>query len=217
MKPSSSVNTATSRRTPLGLGRRRQRGAALWVITMLALVLGLIASSQISTVTSMFHAARDGRDLALARQAAESALRDAEADVICQQWTGSAWEQALSPTTPNSYCTSLLPLCTQLMPTQDAPGIRVLGSHPSTAPASINWDLPVGSCLNGNCAIELGSKTGAPALAVVAKQPRYQIDAFDVSPVGGSEPQPLFRITARGYGGKDTTVAELQEVYRPCR
>ncbi|MFN7642365.1 MAG: prepilin-type N-terminal cleavage/methylation domain-containing protein [Burkholderiales bacterium] len=82
--------------------------------------------------------------------------------------------------------------------------------------AAVDWSAPL--CSEDSCAVvDLGAKTGAPAFDGVALQPRHQVDAFDVSTSGSGEPVPLFRITARGYGGTADTVSELQEVYRPCR
>ena len=197
--------------------RRQQRGAAMWVITMLSVLLGLIAMSQVNSLVSMFHGARDERDVALARQAAEAALRDAEADIVCMRVNAGTWQRVIVPDTPNEYCTSLLPHCSQLMPSVDAPGLRVLGSNPSAAPAPVNWAGDPAACKDGNCSMVLGTKTGAKAIAGVAAQPRYQIDVFDASTGGTAEPVPLFRITARGFGGNSSTMTELQEVYRPCR
>ncbi|MCX7227709.1 MAG: prepilin-type N-terminal cleavage/methylation domain-containing protein [Burkholderiales bacterium] len=81
--------------------------------------------------------------------------------------------------------------------------------------AAVDWSAP--RCSEDSCVVDLGTKTGAPAFAGVALQPRYQVDALDVSASGSGEPVPLFRITARGYGGTADTVSELEEVYRPCR
>ncbi len=197
----------------------QQRGVALWVVTVLALLVGLIAMSQVTSLMGLFRTARDERDLGLARQAAEAALRDAEADIACMQWdtTAGAWKQVTAPTTTNTYCVSFAPHCSQLMPTSDVPGIRVLGQNPSSAPPAVNWTLAPAACTDGNCAMEFGAKTAVPAITGVAKQPRYQVDVFDASTDGTSQPVPLFRITARGYGGNANTVSELQEVYRPCR
>jgi len=197
--------------------RGAQRGVALLVVALLSALVGLIAMSQMSSVGGLFRVARDERDLLLARQAAEAALRDAEADLACMQWSNGAWEQVLAPRTANTHCVSVAPHCSQMMPTGDAPAIRLLGGNPSRTPDAVDWEQPSTACTTGGCAVELGFKTGAPAFGGVARQPRYQVDAFDVSMTGTGEPVPLFRITARGYGGTAGTVSELQEVFRLCR
>jgi type IV pilus assembly protein PilX len=198
-------------------GRSSQRGVALLVVALLSALVGLIAMSQMGSVGGLFRAARDERDLLLARQAAEAALRDAEADVACMRWSNGVWEQVLASQTVNTHCVSVAPHCSQMMPTGDAPAIRLLGRNPSTAPAAVDWEKSLADCTAGGCAVELGAKTGAPTFDGVARQPRYQVDAFDVSAAGTAEPVPLFRITARGYGATAGTVSELQEVYRLCR
>ena len=197
--------------------RASQRGASLLVVTLLATLVGLIAVSQVSSLMGLFRTARDERDLTLARQAAEAALRDAEADVACMKRDpDGTWKQVVVPDTNNNHCVSVAPHCSQMMPTANARGIRLLGANPAATPAAVDWSAPL--CSEDSCAVvELGAKTGAPAFAGVALQPRYQVDAFDVSTSGSGEPVPLFRITARGYGGTADTVSELQEVYRPCR
>ena len=192
-----------------------QRGVSLVMVTLLAALVGLIAVSQVSSLTGLFRTARDERDLTLARQAAEAALRDAEADVACMQWQSGTLQPVIMPTTPNNHCVSVAPHCSQMMPTADAPGIRLLGANPAAAPVAVDWGVT--SCAVGGCAVELGAKTGAPEFAGVVRKPRYHVDVFDISVSGTGDPVPLFRITARGYGGTADTVSELQEVYRPCR
>lgn len=197
--------------------RTRQRGVALLVILLLSAMAGVVALAQANSLSGLFRTARDERDLALARQAAEAALRDAEADLACMAWKGGVLTQVLTPETPNEYCVSVAPHCSQMMPTTDGAGIRLLGNNPAAAPTKVDWGVSRGACSVGTCAVELGAKTGAPSIAGVSAQPRYHVDAFDVAMTGTGEPVPLFRITARGYGGSGDTVSELQEVYRPCR
>jgi type IV pilus assembly protein PilX len=198
--------------------RDRQSGVALLVILLLSAIIGVLAISQANTLSGLFRTARDDRDVTLARQAAEAALRDAEADIACMAWKEGVLTQVLAPLgTSNAHCVSLVPHCSEMMPTQDEAGIRLLGGNPQAPPANVNWAVARGACTGGGCAIEFGVKTGATLLEGVAAQPRYHVDAFDVSVAGTLEPVPLFRITARGYGGSTDTYSELQEVYRPCR
>jgi type IV pilus assembly protein PilX len=203
----------------LRFSRQGQQGVALWTVVVLALLLGLLAMSQTNSVVGQFRASRNERDLALARQAAEAALRDAEADITCQVWDAAG--ELLAPTTKasessvNSYCLSQRPNCWEFMPTLDEPGMRVLGKVPSVKPADIDWNA--NACTTGSCAITFGSKTKATAIAGVAALPRYHIDVLDAQLAANSPPSPLFRITARGYGATSATVVDLQEIYRACR
>ena len=197
--------------------RRGQQGVALWTVVVLALLLGLLALSQTNSVVGQFRTSRNERDLALARQAAEAALRDAEADVTCQVWKDGQLKQTTDTEEPlvNAYCLSLAPTCSAMMPTQDEPGMRLLGRTPTEKPADIKWDEA--NCTTGACAVPLGTKTRATAVPGVEAQPRYHIDVLDAQLAATNEPSPLFRITARGYGATLATVVDLQEVYRPCK
>jgi type IV pilus assembly protein PilX len=199
--------------------RQGQQGVALWTVVVLALLLGLLALSQTNSVVGQFRTSRNERDLALARQAAEAALRDAEADITCQVWDTATGQliQTTDATEPlvNSYCLSLAPTCSAMMPTQDEPGMRLLGRTPAARPAEIDWNT--NPCTTGNCAVTLGTKTRATAVAGVIALPRYHIDVLDAQLATTYEPSPLFRITARGYGATLATVVDLQEVYRPCK
>ena len=200
--------------------RSAQRGAALWTVVVLSLMLGLLALAQTSGVMSQFKSARNERDMAIARQAAEAALRDAEAEVTCQVWQSGVLTPTLATERPalGSHCDSLTPVCTSLMPQQDRPGIRILGKSPPVAPAAIDWSQARGACSDGACAVELGEKTSASALSEVARQPKYHVDVLDADLTGApGAAVPLFRISARGYGATAATVVDLQEVYRPCR
>ena len=132
-------------------------------------------------------------------------------------WKGGLLAQVLSPETTNAHCISVAPHCSQMMPTADGWGIRLLGTNPTAPPVEVDRTVSRGQCAVGTCAVELGAKTGAPTIQGVSAQPRHHVDAFDVAVTGTGEPVPLFRITARGYGGSGDTVTELQEVYRPCR
>lgn len=201
-------------------GRAAQRGVALWVVLTLTLLLGLLAMSQTSGVLSQFKGARNERDMTIARQAAEAALRDAEAEVTCQVWQAGVLTPSTFADQPElgSHCDSLAPTCTSLMPLQERPGVRLLGKSPATAPAAINWAQPRGACADGACGVERGTKTAAPALSEVAQQPKYHVDVLDADLTGTPGAAiPLFRITARGYGATAATVVDLQEVFRPCR
>ena len=207
---------ATRARRPAPARRAGQHGVALLVVLLLSAIAGMLAISQANSLSGLFRSARDERDLSIARQAAEAALRDAEADVACMAWKAGLLTQVLSPDTPNAHCISVAPHCSQMMPTADGWGIRLLGTNPTAPPIDVDWTVSRGHCTVGTCAVELGAKTGAETIPGVSAQPRYHIDAFDVSVSGTGEPVPLFRITARGYGGTGDTITELQEVYRPC-
>jgi type IV pilus assembly protein PilX len=197
-----------------------QRGVALWVVMILTLLLGFITLSHTSGVLSRFKSARNERDVTIARQAAEAALRDAEAEVTCQILDQGILKPATFVDQPQlgSHCDSLAPTCQSLMPLQERPGVRLLGKAPINAPAEIDWSVPRGACSGATCGVELGEKTRASPLSQVAQQPKYHIDVLDTDLTGTpGAATPLFRITARGYGATASTVVDLQAVFRPCR
>ena len=230
--------------TQLAKGGRKpsqQRGVSLIIVLVFTLMLAFIAFSQASGIVSLFGGSRNERDLAIARQSAEAALRDGEADATCQVWSNDsnslvqttvAGVTAVNPKAHvNAYCLSLAPTCAQMMPTQPDAGINLLGRQPSSANlvnigdsgggnTAVNWTVAAGECTNNSCAIVYGAKTGAPMIVVPgvagAKAPSYYIEVFDVSLTGTDAPSPLFRITALGYGASGNTTIKLQEVYKPC-
>lgn len=199
--------------------RHRQRGSVMWLVVLLTVIGSLLAMSMSSTLLAQFRSVRNERDLAIARQAAEAALRDAEADVSCQHWATatSTLQQSINPTTPRTHCLSLAPVCAQLMPTSAGPGLRLLGRKPGATPPAIAWDTAPTACLDGSCAVEFGSQTGVPALSGVSQPPRYHIDVLDAAQTGDAGGVPLFRLSARGYGATSGSYVDLQEIYRPCR
>ena len=60
------------------VGRQRQEGVALFMVLMVTLVIVALSVSLATGVFSEYKISRNAADLAIARQAAEAALRDAE-------------------------------------------------------------------------------------------------------------------------------------------
>ena len=234
------MNAPVRMRYQRGCALRHQRGVAL-IVVLIFTIMAFIAFSQTAGVLGHFVGARNERDLTIARQAAEAALRDAEADATCQVWSNTT--RALVQTTVagvfmvnsgarvNSNCVSSLPNCSQLMPTASAAGINLIGRQATSSGiinvgstgvgnTNVNWNIPAGQCTDNTCAIAYGAKTGAPQIAipdaVQVSPPKYYIEVFDVSSGGGGTPSPLFRIAALGYGASGNATVKLQEEYKPC-
>jgi type IV pilus assembly protein PilX len=132
-------------------------------------------------------------------QAAEAALRDAEADVQANL----------------SYDSAFTITCTA--------GLCLPPSMSSAAPTSrplwqtIDWSAAAGQSR------AYGSATGAPTLPSLAAPPRYIVERLPpLMPTTGTsaslaaaladQPQ-AFRITARGVGLRSSTVVVLQSTY----
>lgn len=175
--------------------------------------------------------ARNQLDQQVARQAAESALRDAERDL-----------NNISTVMPaNASCSRGGPIgaigfdgtCTRGLCyiTDDAYRTSVWddGSGNSINPEPW-WPTGKGGLWNNtfstkpgrtpvgttNCGftggVPLGTYTGAPYIRGVAIQPEYLIEYFKRSIAGGKEIN-VYRITSRGFGYTQRTQAVLQSIY----
>lgn len=187
---------------PLAL-RRRPGGFSLPFILLLIVVLGFLALGGMSTGIVQERMAGNQRDQNVALQAAEAALRDAEADIEANLSVASAFTTACA----TGLC--IAPSMSAVTP-QSAPRWQ-----------SIDWSTQ---------ARAYGSVTGAPALvgpgnAALAAQPRYFVEVLPSLPAGvghsvcmgctttGPERARAYRITVRASGVRDSTVVMLQSVY----
>lgn len=188
---------------PLRLPRRAARGVSLLFILLMMVVLGFIGLAGMSTGIVQEKMAGNARDQAVAMQAAEAALRDAEADI----------EANLTPTSGfTDTCAG--GLCVPPSMTASAPDSTPQWRH-------IDWT---------NQARAYGSATGAPNLLgpanqPLAAQPRYFIELLpSLPPAAGnsacigcssmpSERARAYRIAVRASGVRATTVVMLQSVY----
>jgi type IV pilus assembly protein PilX len=182
--------------------RRPAAGFSLLFVLLMMVVLAFLALAGMSTGIVQERMAGNARDQNVALQAAEAALRDAEADI----------EANLSPT---SGFTDTCPggLCTPPSMTASAPQSAPLWQ-------AIDWT---------NQARAYGSATGAPALLgpgnqPLAAQPSYFIELLPSLPSAGgsvcmgcsstpSDRARAYRITVRASGIRSSTVVMLQSVY----
>jgi type IV pilus assembly protein PilX len=177
----------------------------LLVILLSMLVLSFLALGAMNSSIVQERMAGNARDRNVALQAAEAALRDAEAEI-------EANANAADGFTPE--CDS--GLC---IPPSDT------ASAPKSAPIWQTLDWPTQSRA-------YGSRTLAPALlgpgnTALASQPRYFIERLptlpprsgDSSCTGGgcgnapNDKARAYRITARAFGVHASTVVMLQSVY----
>lgn len=181
--------------------RRQQAGAVLIVGLIFLMVLSLLGVSVMQSGMLEERMAGNMRDWNVAFQAAESALRDAEADVRGGRITGAAGFVAGCGGSGVA-----LGLC--------LPG----ASTPVWDPSVVDFTDSASTVKY----VTYGAKTSVAALTGVATQPRYIIEALpnqrNISISNDNSGQAkagkyLYRITARGYGASITSKVTLQSVY----
>jgi type IV pilus assembly protein PilX len=215
-----------------------QRGVALIVVMMFIVILSGIAAFSAKRAISGEGMARNQLDVEVARQAAESALRDAEFDLlisssgvlpgaVCARKTAvtDAVRPLKAASTGNPYFDRQCPLGQCRL---DLNGLEADYTSQANAQAGINpqpW-WPVGGLWNNNfdskppasssCAfnggVPLGTFSGAPRLRGVIRQPEYLIEYINRL----AEPA-YFRITARGWGLSNNSEVVMQSYFMPSK
>jgi len=173
------------------------------ILVLLLLVILTLAGLAASTMSlNAERLARNTRDESIALQAAESALRDARADIF--------QVRMLSGLTGSS-------------PTCDMDGFKGYCQHATSGTQA--WDLYIEDPQHS---VELGEMTGLTAAQKmptihardagangVSKQPRYLIEPFkEPTDIALGSNKYVFRITAIGYGANPGTKVMVQEIVR---
>jgi type IV pilus assembly protein PilX len=181
-------NRATSRGT--------QGGSALIVGILLLLVVTVLAVSGMRSTVMQERMSGNLHDRNLAFQAAEAALRDAEAFLFAGGGVGVFAGSGLCP-----QLTESVNPCTGNNPMQP-------GNPDAWIPGTYNWGTH--------------SRTYDGEIAGLSAQPRYVIERLnqtipsDSVTAAADEPLPdasVYRITAMATGGTDTAVVILQTTY----
>lgn len=199
-----------------------QQGVALvMVLLFLVAITGLTvwAARQSMLGEGM---SRNQQDLEVARQAAESALRDGERDlggVVALTGTTSACAtRTILPAKFTANC--LTGLCYR----NDASYSTNVWSSATTASSAEpwwpagkggQWSAPVDAvtnCSGFTGGVPIGTFTGAPAILGVARQPQYLIEYFK-RVVPGRQEMSVYRITARGFGYSARTQVVVQSIF----
>lgn len=213
-----------------------QRGVSLVIILLfLSAITGItIFAVQQSILGEGL--ARNQLDVAVARQSAEAALRDAERDLTNVTQTVLTNASCTRGRTDPPLLASFGETCPQGFCVY--PEDRYLTSNwtTKTVAAGEPW-WPTGrggqwnddestkpdrtSASTKNCTfiggVPLGTFTGTLALRGVAKQPEYLVEYFNrVSPVT-KLPTSTYRITARGFGYTRRTQIVLQTIFAPLQ
>jgi type IV pilus assembly protein PilX len=174
----------------------RQRGAILIVSMLMLLVMTLIGVTAVSTTTLEEKMAGNARQRQLAFQAADSALREAEAWLNTNIMTVSQFETTFSGTPAELYW--------------------VRQPRPGDALRSVPMDIYDGSAWGAG-------NSQQPATSVVTatqNPPRYVIEymgRIGEPPLNYNEPDNrkyAFRVTAIGWGTNNTTTYIAQSTFR---
>jgi len=209
--------------------RPAARGVAMIVVLMLLLAVTGIAVFSAKNASFGETSARNQLDSELARQAAESALRDAERDLLldggvavinakCSRGEGRPLEpdgyRKFSSTCAQGQCV-LLPAAyisstwttgsTAAEPWWPVSKGGLWGNDPTAKPTAVG----VNCTFNGG--VPIGTYTGTAAIPGVAAQPEYLIERFE----RGAKRNTFYRITARGFGLSESTQVVLQTYFRP--
>lgn len=190
-----------------------ERGVVLITVLIFLVALTLLALTSIRSSTIGERAARNNIDKLVATQAAEAALRDAQADILWQ--TSEGLSCAGDPVTKSASN----PLC---RPDSERPIIgspinrSFNGDNSCTlgqcfVDASIGFSIPVWQDANQwKNGVVYGKYTGAPVIPGVSNQPLYLIEGFYLQ-----GKWKVFRISAIGYGADQNTQVLLQSIFVP--
>lgn len=185
----------------------RQHGAVLIVALLFLVILTVLGVTAMTATTFEEKISGNTRDLNVAFQAAEAALRDARRDI-----NGIVIPPFAAPRNP---------------PISGASGFGNPVGSPGTCTATglcfPAASGPIPPLLNVNMtaapSVAYGTYSGIPALTGVSTQPRYFIEVLCLPAAGTSLGGTainfcnFYRITARGYGANPNTQVTLQEVY----
>jgi type IV pilus assembly protein PilX len=209
--------------------RHRQHGAVLIVALLFLVILTLLGLTAMSGTTMEERMSGNSRDMNIALQAAEAALRDARRDINRLPINGAGREVHTASFGNRAAVGS----CN----TGDARGL-CLPVEPTYAPGSSHAVMPPPlEISSGYGAFDIGTQTFArygdftlapPLRATVegtrnqplAEQPRYIIEHFClptmIGDTMGGPPEvfcKFYRITARGYGVNPNSQVTLQEMF----
>ena len=213
---------------------RKATGMSLPIVLMFLLVISLLASVGIRRATLGEAMSRNQIELETARQAAEAALRDAERDLRDQTGTlktNAVCTRGAERPTRNNLVGTFNSTCLRGQCYFDKAHYEASLYQKSVTDSSTNNPHPWWPTTNGkgglwnndfankpstspgtNCtfngAVPLGTFTGTPRMAAVARQPEYLIELFTLTD------DTFMRITARGFGTDQNTEVVMQSYFR---
>lgn len=178
---------------------KRQSGAALITGLIFLVVLTLIGITAANMSSLEERMSGNMRDRAVAMQAAELALRDAERDIM-----GSVTASARSI----SGLTGFVADCGASTGTTADDGLCYNG------PTGYGTPIWTTASMTGAPSVVYGRFTNASVITGLSSQPRYLIEGIRKTPPGGGQTF-YYRITVRAQGANANTVVWLQEILSP--
>lgn len=169
-----------------------QRGISLFMVMMFLVILSILGITAMQSSTFSARIAGNEADRTLAFQAAESALRDAEKDILGDCTTNCR----TMPLKMREIASELGDTCTL--------GVCLPNATTPVWEDKANWTT-------SGRAVTYGAITGVPALPVVSQQPQYLMEYFVVYE------DVVYRVSAVGYGANSTTQVMLQTTVKAMR
>lgn len=190
----------------------RQQGVTLTTSLILLAAIMLLGATTARTTVQGEKAARNERDTRTAFHAAEAALRDAQADIDSD---ANRKKKLFLPADRNAF-----PIGCGTAASGNSHGLCAAAEEGSR-PAWLQVDLLDTRDASAQT-VAFGAYTGLQFAAgmgpLPALPPRYMIEllshAPEDQPVAGEAAQAVYRITAIGFGMRETTHVVLQAVYR---
>lgn len=173
--------------------RRRENGISLVMVLIFLMILSGLAITAIQSSSFSSRIASNEADRTMAFQAAEAALRDAEYDIFNVIADGV------------TSCSSATPVC-RTDPIYRGNGFDTTCPLGRCIPNSTTpvWEVAANWDASSTKSVAYGTYTGATAIPVVSRQPRYMLEYFKQGDFA------VYRVTAVGFGVNDTTRAYLQ-------
>lgn len=187
-----------SHTTHAGSPRSTHSGVSLIIVLIFLAILSGLAITAMQGSGFAARIAGNEADRNLSFQAAEAALRDAEYDI----------RNAIADGTS---CVATSPCRADLIYRgngfdTDCPNGRCV---PLAATATLqNWEVAANWNNASTKTVAYGSYTGAAALPVVSRQPRYMLEYFKQGDFA------VYRITAIGFGANESTQTILQSAIK---
>lgn len=196
-------------------GQPRQKGALI-VALMMLMIISMLGISATHIALTGEKLSRNDRDRHIAFEAAEAALKDAELDIENSPDIARSRSHLFSKHSAIGFPEHGGAVCNG-----DATGIYLglcRGAEPGVAPAwqTVNF-LEDG--LTASPTVPYGQFTGQTfpvgSGSLPSRLPRYIIELFHHNRPGESADKPtyFFRVTAVGFGARDSTQVALQSFY----
>lgn len=177
--------------------------------------------------------ARNQIDLEVARQAAESALRDAERDIMNLSTTALTGASCTRGRDRLPIPADFTSDCQQGYCIFAESSYANANWHDATSASTSNvepwwptskggkWGAPKtapiasSDCSTFTGGVPYGTYTGSARIQGVANQPEYLVELFSRTSPVSRQPTNYYRITARGFGYLQRTQVVLQTIYVP--